>query len=83
MRDLQVSLPCFKKTKLASAFWTESILPECREVLIYVTLCGIKFRKQSEGAKTTPGGGFTPSEQPTGRRLFEARGEFRPLRRAT
>ena len=36
----QPSLPCFKMAKLASTFWTESILPECREV---------QLRRFSEG----------------------------------
>ena len=32
---------------------------------------------KGEGAKTSPvRGGFTPSKQPTGRRLFEAQGSF-------
>ena len=44
MRELQLSLPCFKTVKrvcrrqTSSPFWTESILPECREVLRSVTL---------------------------------------------
>ena len=31
MRELQLSLQCFKKTKFTSAFWIESMLPEFRE----------------------------------------------------
>ena len=45
MRRLQPSLPCFKMAKLASTFWTESILPDCREVSRSVTLLVIKFRR--------------------------------------
>ena len=37
MRELQLSLLRFKKTKFTSSFWTESTLPECREVLRSVT----------------------------------------------
>ena len=33
--------------------------------------------------KSPARGDFTPSEQSTERRLFEAQGEFRPLRRST
>ena len=38
MRELQLSLSCFKIVKricrrqISSRFWTESVLPECREV---------------------------------------------------
>ena len=31
MRELQLLLQCFKKTKFTSAFWIESMLPEFRE----------------------------------------------------
>ena len=39
-------------------------------------------KKEMKEQKSPTRGDFTPSEQPPGRRLFEARREFRPLRRA-
>ena len=79
MRELQLSLPCFKKTKLASAFWTCALLPECREAAYRSFVwwlnseTGMKERNPSLERK-----GLTPSEQPAGRSLFEAQGGVSP-----
>jgi len=44
MRELQLSLQCFKKTKFTSDFWIESMLPEFREASLSVILHPISLK---------------------------------------